>query len=69
MRPIQASMLLPLGPLQIDNQADRSVVSSLRVAADGLRYGSLPRVALVLDLDAVATPTISMNVPAWRGRY
>jgi hypothetical protein len=40
-----------LGLLQIDSKADRSVLGSLRVPADELRYGSLPRVAHVLDLD------------------
>lgn len=40
-----------LGLLQIDNKADRSVLGSLRMPADELRYGSLPRVAHVLDLD------------------
>jgi len=43
-----------MGPLQIDCQTDRSVLGSLRVAADDLRYGSLPRVANVLDLDPLA---------------
>jgi len=42
---------LMFGPLRIDYQTDRSVLGSLRVAADDLRYGSLPRVSNVLDLD------------------
>lgn len=40
-----------LGLLQIDHKADRSVLGWLRVPADDLRYGSLPRVAHVLGLD------------------
>jgi hypothetical protein len=42
---------LMFGPLRIDCRTDRSVLGSLRVAADDLRYGSLPRVSNVLDLD------------------
>jgi hypothetical protein len=42
---------LMFGPFRIDCRTDRSVLGSLRVAADDLRYGSLPRVANVLDLD------------------
>ncbi len=42
---------LLMGSLQIDSQTDRPVLGSLRVAADDLRYGSLPRVPNVLDLD------------------
>lgn len=42
-----------LSALQIDTRTDRSVVGSLRVVADDLRYGSLPRVANVLNLDPV----------------
>lgn len=49
-----ARLELLMGPLQIDCQTDRSVLGSLRVAADDLRYGSLPRVANVLDLDPLA---------------
>jgi hypothetical protein len=65
-------MLLPLGPLQIDNQTDCSVLGSLRVAAEDLRYCSLPRVAHVLDLDPVATsnylherPCIAEKILIW----
>lgn len=43
-----------MGPLQIDCQTNWSVLGSLRVAADDLRYGSLPRVPNVLDLDPLA---------------
>lgn len=46
-----ARLELMFGPLRIDCRTDRSVLGSLRVAADDLRYGSLPRVANVLDLD------------------
>lgn len=46
-----ARLELMFGSLRIDCRTDRSVVGSLRVAADDLRYGSLPRVANVLDLD------------------
>jgi hypothetical protein len=46
-----ARLELLMGPLQIDCQTDRSVLGSLRVAADDLRYGSLPRVPNVLDLN------------------
>lgn len=46
-----AGLELMSGPLRIDCRTDRSVLGSLRVAADDLRYGSLPRVANVLDLD------------------
>lgn len=46
-----ARLELTFGPLRIDCWTDRSVLGSLRVAADDLRYGSLPRVANVLDLD------------------
>ena len=45
---------LILGPLQMDCRTDRSVLGSLRVAADDLRYGSLPRVVNVLNLDQIA---------------
>lgn len=48
-----ARLKLFFGPLQVDCQTDRSVLGSLRVAADDLRYGSLPRVANVLDLDPI----------------
>lgn len=44
-----------LGPLRTDTRTDRSVLGSLRVAADDLQYGYLPRVAHVLDLDPVTT--------------
>ncbi|WHZ13943.1 MAG: hypothetical protein OJF52_000778 [Nitrospira sp.] len=43
-----------LGPCHADARTDRSVLGSLRVAADDLQYGSLPRVPNVLDLDPVA---------------
>ncbi len=49
-----ARLELLMGPLQIDCRTDRSVLGSLRVAADDLRYGSLPRVPNVLDLDPLA---------------
>jgi len=43
------------GNLRVDTETDRSVLGSLRVAADELQYGFLPRVANVLDLNPVAT--------------
>lgn len=43
------------GPLRGDTKTDCSVLASLRVAADDLQYGSLPRVANVLDLDPMTT--------------
>jgi hypothetical protein len=46
-----ASLELLFGPLRIDCRTDRSVLGSLRVAADDLRYGSLPRVSNILELD------------------
>lgn len=46
-----ARLELMFGPLRIDCRTDRSVLGSLRVAADDLRYGFLPRVSNVLDLD------------------
>ena len=46
-----ARVTLLLGPLQIDCRTDRSVLGSLRVAADDLQFGYLPRVPNVLDLD------------------
>lgn len=49
-----AHLKLLMGPLQMDCQTNRSVLGSLRVAADDLRYGFLPRVANVLDLDPIA---------------
>jgi hypothetical protein len=49
-----ARLKLLMGPLRIDCRTDRSVLGSLRMAADGLRYGSFPRVANVLDLDPIA---------------
>jgi hypothetical protein len=42
------------GPCHSDARTDPSVLGSLRVAADDLQYGSLPRVPNVLDLDPVA---------------
>jgi hypothetical protein len=52
--PHLARLKLLLGPLRIDNQTDRSVLGSLRVAADDFRYGFLSHVANVLDLDPIA---------------
>ncbi len=46
-----ARLTLLLGPLQIDCRTDRSVLGSLRVAADDLQFGYLPRVPNVLNLD------------------
>ncbi|MFO0768485.1 MAG: hypothetical protein U0231_17280 [Nitrospiraceae bacterium] len=43
------------GPLRGDTKTDRSVLASLRVAADDLQHGSLPRLANVLDLDPMTT--------------
>jgi len=44
-----------LRPLRADTRTDRSVLGSLRVAADEVQYGALPRVPNVLELDSVAT--------------
>ncbi len=57
-----------LGLLQIDNKADRSVLGSLRVPADDLRYGSLPRVAHVLDLDPLVVSHKVYHRPCMVGK-
>jgi hypothetical protein len=57
-----------LGPLQVDNQADRSVLGSQRVAADDLQIACLPRVATVLDLDPVATSNYLNERPCRVGK-
>jgi len=46
-----ARLTLLMGPFQIDCRTDRSVLGSLRVAADDLQFGYLPRVPNILDLD------------------
>lgn len=43
------------GTLRVDTETDRSVLGSLRVAADELQYGFLPYVPSALDLDPVVT--------------
>jgi hypothetical protein len=49
-----ARLQLIFGPIRMDCRTDRSVLGSLRVAANDLRYGFLPRVAHVLELDPLA---------------
>ena len=46
---------LMLGPLEVNWSTDRSVLGSMRVAADDLKYGMLNRTANVLELDPIAT--------------
>ena len=50
-----AHVELAIGPLVADSRTDRSVLGSLRVAAEDLQHGMLPRVPNVLDLEPVAT--------------
>lgn len=46
---------LTLGPLCTDRQTDRSVLGSLRVAAQDLKFGALDRTTNVMELAPVAT--------------
>lgn len=46
---------LALGPLQMDRNTDRSVLGSMRVVADDLKYGFLNQIANVMELDPIAT--------------
>lgn len=50
-----ARAALALGPLQMDRHTDRSVLGSMRVVADDLKYGLLNRIANVMELDPIAT--------------
>lgn len=46
---------LTLGPLCMDSQSDRSVLGSMRVAAQDLKIGGLDRTTNVMELDPVKT--------------
>ena len=46
---------LTLGPLCTDRQTDRSVLGSLRVAAQDLKIGALDRTTNVMELASIAT--------------
>ncbi len=46
---------LALGPLALDRQTDRSVLGSLRVAAQDLKFGALDRTTNVMELEPIAT--------------
>ena len=50
---------LTLGPLWVDRQTDRSVLGSLRVAAQGLKIGALDRTTNVMELEPIATVTMA----------
>lgn len=50
-----ARVELALGPLCVDHQTDRSVLGSLRVAAQDLKLGALDRTTNVMELDPIAT--------------
>lgn len=44
-----------LGPMRTDQTTDRSVLGSMRVVADDLKYGVLNRVPHVMELAPIAT--------------
>ncbi len=46
---------LAFGPLVVDRQTDRSVLGSLRVAAQDLKLGALDRTTNVMELEPIAT--------------
>lgn len=46
---------LLLGPLRTDQATERSVLGSMRVVADDLKYGLLHQIANVMELDPIAT--------------
>ena len=46
---------LMLGPLGVDRETDRSVLGSMREAAQDLEFGALDRAANVMELDPIAT--------------
>ena len=50
-----ARVELALGPLCVDRQTDRSVLGSLRVAAQDLKIGALDRTTNVMELAPIAT--------------
>lgn len=60
-----AQVEMALGPLMVDRRTDRSVLASLRVAANDLQCGSLPRVSNVLDLDPIDTARHLNQRPCW----
>jgi hypothetical protein len=45
---------LTLGPLWVACQTDRSVLGSLRVAAQGLKIGALDRTTNMMELEPIA---------------
>lgn len=49
----QAGLLL--GPLRTDQTTDRSVLGSMRVVADDLKYGLLNQIGNVMELDPIST--------------
>ncbi|MCS6290748.1 MAG: hypothetical protein H8K10_17460 [Nitrospira sp.] len=51
---------LMLGQLGVHRSTDRSVLGSMRVAADDLKYGMLNRIANVMELDPIAT-SLALN--------
>ena len=50
-----ARVELVLGPLCVDRQTDRSVLGSLRVAAQDLKLGALDRTTNVMELEPITT--------------
>lgn len=46
---------LMLGPLGVDRETDRSVLGSMREAAQDLKFGALAQTANVMDLDPITT--------------
>ncbi|MBS0158170.1 MAG: hypothetical protein JSS26_06245 [Nitrospira sp.] len=50
-----ARIALTLGPLTVDRETDRSVLGSMGVVADDLKYGLLNRIPNVMELDPIAT--------------
>ncbi len=54
---------LMLGPLEVQRSTDRSVLGSMRVAADDLKYGMLNRIANVMELEPLATSLVLNERP------
>ena len=50
-----ARVELARGPLCVDRKTDRSVLGSLRVAAQDLKFGALDRTTNVMELEPIAT--------------
>lgn len=59
---------LMMDPLRADTRTDRSVLGSLRVVADDLQYGFLPRVPNVLALDPITTSRQLNERPCMAGK-